>query len=73
MEQGVANISSAILEHNAQGIFALFSGGHDSLCSTHIASRHPDFTGVIHCNTGICACALGCLVDRWPIQANTMF
>lgn len=34
-------------------VFALFSGGHDSLVSTHIASRHPRFCGVVHVNTGI--------------------
>jgi len=34
-------------------VFALFSGGHDSLVSTHIASRHPRFSGVVHVNTGI--------------------
>jgi len=49
----VFNIESAVREHCAEGIFGLFSGGHDSLCSSHIASRHPDFQGVIHCNTGI--------------------
>ena len=34
-------------------VYALFSGGHDSLCSTFIASRHPLFQGVVHLNTGI--------------------
>lgn len=49
----VLNIATAVKEHQAKGVFALFSGGHDSLCSTHVASQHPDFRGVIHCNTGI--------------------
>ena len=34
-------------------IFALFSGGHDSLCSTKIASEHPKFQAAVHINTGI--------------------
>mgnify|MGYP000849661548 CR=1 FL=1 len=34
-------------------IYAMFSGGHDSLCSTHLAATLPDFAGVVHCNTGI--------------------
>ena len=34
-------------------VFALFSGGHDSLCSTHIASGMDGFEAVVHCNTGI--------------------
>jgi 3'-phosphoadenosine 5'-phosphosulfate sulfotransferase (PAPS reductase)/FAD synthetase len=34
-------------------IYALFSGGHDSLVSTHIASLNVMFRGVVHANTGI--------------------
>lgn len=33
--------------------YALFSGGHDSLCSTVLASRMDGFAGVLHINTGI--------------------
>ena len=33
--------------------YALFSGGHDSLCATWVAAQHPLFRGVIHLNTGI--------------------
>jgi 3'-phosphoadenosine 5'-phosphosulfate sulfotransferase (PAPS reductase)/FAD synthetase len=43
----------ALREHQPSHIFALFSGGHDSLCSTHLASKLPGFSGVVHCNTGI--------------------
>lgn len=46
-------IDQAIAEHNPSHIFALFSGGHDSLAVTKIASQHPRFSGVVHCNTGI--------------------
>ena len=53
MMDEVSKIETAVSTHRAKGVFALFSGGHDSLCATHIASRHPDFRGVIHCNTGI--------------------
>lgn len=34
-------------------VYGLFSGGHDSLCSTHLASLDPRFAGVLHMNTGI--------------------
>ena len=34
-------------------VIALFSGGHDSLCATHLASRFRRFDGVAHINTGI--------------------
>ena len=46
-------LETAIAEYQPSHVFALFSGGHDSLCSTHIAAQHPAFSGVIHCNTGI--------------------
>jgi 3'-phosphoadenosine 5'-phosphosulfate sulfotransferase (PAPS reductase)/FAD synthetase len=42
-----------ICEHTPSHLFALFSGGHDSLCSTSLAARHPAFSGVVHINTGI--------------------
>jgi 3'-phosphoadenosine 5'-phosphosulfate sulfotransferase (PAPS reductase)/FAD synthetase len=35
-------------------MFPLFSGGHDSICATHLASQHRAFNGnVYHINTGI--------------------
>ena len=39
--------------HNASHVFALFSGGHDSLCATHIAMQTGLVTGVAHINTGV--------------------
>ncbi len=42
------NLPSSIRE-----IWAAFSGGHDSIVSTHLISRHPLFKGVIHIDTGI--------------------
>lgn len=46
-------ISDAVAEHKPAKVFAMFSGGHDSVTSTHIASLHPAFSGVLHINTGI--------------------
>jgi 3'-phosphoadenosine 5'-phosphosulfate sulfotransferase (PAPS reductase)/FAD synthetase len=46
-------ISQAVEDHQPAHVFALFSGGHDSLTSTHIAASHPSFRGVVHVNTGI--------------------
>jgi 3'-phosphoadenosine 5'-phosphosulfate sulfotransferase (PAPS reductase)/FAD synthetase len=48
-----AAIDQAVVEHQPSHVFALFSGGHDSLCSTHVAAQHPSFSGVCHVNTGI--------------------
>jgi 3'-phosphoadenosine 5'-phosphosulfate sulfotransferase (PAPS reductase)/FAD synthetase len=42
-----------IEKHEPSAIYAMFSGGHDSVCSTHLASTLPGFAGVIHVNTGI--------------------
>ena len=46
-------ISQAVDEHQPTHVFALFSGGHDSLTSTHLAAQHPSFTAAVHINTGI--------------------
>jgi 3'-phosphoadenosine 5'-phosphosulfate sulfotransferase (PAPS reductase)/FAD synthetase len=46
-------IDDAVAEHSPSHLFALFSGGHDSLCSTAIAAEHPAFTAAVHINTGI--------------------
>jgi len=43
----------AISEHNPSHVFALFSGGHDSLVNTHITMQHPRASAVIHIDTGI--------------------
>lgn len=43
----------AIREFNPSHVFAMLSGGHDSLCASHIASQHPRFSGAVHINTGI--------------------
>ncbi len=48
-----AAIDTAIAEHNPSHLFALFSGGHDSLCSTAVAAKHPSFTAAVHINTGV--------------------
>lgn len=45
-------IDAAVAEYKLDGIMALFSGGHDSLTCTHVASKHPLFKGVIHIDTG---------------------
>lgn len=43
----------AIRRHRPVAVFGMFSGGHDSLCATHVASQHPAFTAAVHVNTGI--------------------
>jgi 3'-phosphoadenosine 5'-phosphosulfate sulfotransferase (PAPS reductase)/FAD synthetase len=50
---GIALIDQAIVEHAPIAVYAMFSGGHDSLVSTHLTSTHPRFSGAVHINTGI--------------------
>lgn len=53
LERSLAILNQVVSEHKPAAMFALFSGGHDSLASTHVAAQHPAFTGVAHINTGI--------------------
>ena len=46
-------ISEAIAEHDPVAVYALCSGGHDSLVLSDIAAQHPSLTAVVHINTGI--------------------
>lgn len=48
---GILNL--AVETYRPVGVYAMFSGGHDSLCAAHIASSHELFRGAVHINTGI--------------------
>lgn len=45
-------LDEAIKKYRLTELWAAFSGGHDSLVMTHVASLHPLFRGVIHIDTG---------------------
>lgn len=49
----LATITQAVTDHDLSGVYALFSGGHDSLTATALAAKHPAFRGAVHINTGI--------------------
>lgn len=51
--QSRAILSDAVKRHSPRGVVGMFSGGHDSLCATHIASQHAAFRGAAHMNTTI--------------------
>lgn len=53
INSALAVLDDAVKQFNPSWIFALFSGGHDSLTSSYIASLHPEFKGCVHINTGI--------------------
>ncbi len=48
-----AILDEAVEVHRPTHIFGMFSGGHDSLTATHVASQHPLFSGAAHMNTTI--------------------
>lgn len=45
-------IRDAIAEYKPKHVFALFSGGHDSLTATHVAMRHAEVEAAVHIATG---------------------
>jgi 3'-phosphoadenosine 5'-phosphosulfate sulfotransferase (PAPS reductase)/FAD synthetase len=46
-------LEGAVSAHGPSGVYGMFSGGHDSLVATHLASQHPRFRAAVHINTGI--------------------
>jgi 3'-phosphoadenosine 5'-phosphosulfate sulfotransferase (PAPS reductase)/FAD synthetase len=46
-------LDRAIRLYRPRAVYGLFSGGHDSLCSTHVAACRDEFTAAVHINTGI--------------------
>lgn len=46
-------LDRAVREHAPVAMYGMLSGGHDSVCANHIASRHPSFTRSVHINTTI--------------------
>ena len=70
-------LTEAVSEHQPTALFAMFSGGHDSLVTTHITARHPAFTAVVHLNTGIGIeetrefVRATCAEQGWPLLEKT--
>jgi 3'-phosphoadenosine 5'-phosphosulfate sulfotransferase (PAPS reductase)/FAD synthetase len=46
-------ISEACDRYQCKKVFALFSGGDDSLAALGVSIEHPNFVAAVHCNTGI--------------------
>lgn len=53
LDDALGVVDTAVRKHALASVYALFSGGHDSLASTAIAAQHEAFRGVVHINTGI--------------------
>jgi CHAP domain len=43
----------AFAEYQPIALYAMFSGGHDSLVAANLAAQHPSFTGCVHIDTGV--------------------
>ena len=52
IKTAIDRIAQAVARFKPSAVFALFSGGHDSLAASHIANLHG-VDGVVHVNTGI--------------------
>lgn len=48
----LAVINNAVAEYKPSHVFALFSGGHDSVCSLRVAMDHPQFRAAVYIDTG---------------------
>lgn len=46
-------VANAVKRYRPKGVVGLYSGGHDSLIATHIASQHPAFRGAASMDTTI--------------------
>ena len=53
IDQAHGLIDEAMARYHTDQVYAAFSGGHDSLTSTHMTSLHPAFRGVVHIDTTI--------------------
>lgn len=53
IQLALSRIDKAYQAYRPIAVYGLFSGGHDSLTATYIASLYPAFTAAVHINTGI--------------------
>lgn len=53
IEHALRVLDQAAWQYRPSQLYALYSGGYDSFCATHIAAQHPLFAGVLHLHTGI--------------------
>ena len=74
VDDALAVIDDGVAEHYPSQLFALFSGGDDSLTATAIVARHPRFSGCIHLDTrtGVPQTRLfveqTCREQGWPLE-----
>jgi len=70
-------LSDGVAVHQPARLFALFSGGDDSLTATKLASLHASFSGCIHLDTGTGVRATRdfveatCQREGWPLEVYT--
>jgi 3'-phosphoadenosine 5'-phosphosulfate sulfotransferase (PAPS reductase)/FAD synthetase len=71
--EACAILERAIATYEPRAIYALFSGGHDSLCSTAVAMMFPACRGVVHIDTQtgipetLAFVRTTCAAQSWPL------
>jgi len=74
IQTALSRIDAAIKSTHPVAVFGLFSGGHDSVSATAVASLHPSFTSAVHINTGIGVERTRqyvrdtCSLKEWPLK-----
>ncbi len=73
IQAAVDRLVAAIETYKPVAVFGLFSGGHDSLSATYVASQVPQLTAACHINTGIGVRRMRefvretCKTRNWPL------
>jgi len=77
VDAALVAIDDGVAEHYPAKLFALFSGGDDSLVATYLAGMHPFFSGCIHLDTGTGVPETRAFVEDtcrrygWPLEVYT--
>jgi 3'-phosphoadenosine 5'-phosphosulfate sulfotransferase (PAPS reductase)/FAD synthetase len=72
--QAVATLDAAADEHHASAVWAMFSGGDDSLATAIVTARAAKFAGCLHIDTGIgipetqAFVVETCRAQGWPLR-----
>lgn len=74
LEDALRVLTEGVAAHYPSQVFALLSGGDDSLTAAKVASLHPSFSGCIHLDTGTGVAATRTFVETtchqqgWPLE-----
>jgi hypothetical protein len=72
IQEAIQRIEAAVKRFKPNKIFALFSGGHDSLTASYVAAQHG-VDAVVHINTGIGIPATRQFAEETCVEHNWKF